>query len=77
MTNVTLALDDEVYKKMKSFSEIRWSEFVRICIQQKIIQLEKFQANIQNYEKSLVLADEELLAEDWLSEEDKKAWKDL
>mgnify|MGYP001596619365 CR=1 FL=1 len=27
--------------------------------------------------KELVLADESLLSEDWMSEEDKEAWKDL
>jgi len=27
--------------------------------------------------KSSIFADEELLAENWLSEEDKTAWKDL
>ena len=62
---------------MKRYSEITWSEFVRKCIQSRVNQLEKFEINIKNHDKSLVLADEELLAEDWLSPEDNLAWKDL
>ena len=40
MTNITLSIDDTVYKKMKDYSEIRWSEFVRMCIQKRIKELE-------------------------------------
>lgn len=69
MTNITLSIEDSIYKKMREHSEIRWSEFVRKCIQKRIKEL----MNI----KSGILADEELLAQDWLSEEDKEAWKDL
>jgi len=69
MTNITLSIDDEVYKKMKKHSEIKWSEFVRRTIQNRVEQLESIQPRI--------FADEELLAENWLSPEDNKAWKDL
>jgi hypothetical protein len=40
MTNVTLALPDDLHEKMKQFSEIRWSEVVRKTIAQKIEELE-------------------------------------
>ena len=69
MTNITLSIDDEVYKKMKKHSEIKWSEFVRRTIQNRVEQLESIHPRI--------FADEELLAENWLSPEDNKAWKDL
>ena len=69
MTNVTLSIDDEVYKRMRKFSEIRWSEYVRKCIQQRVLELERI--------KSGLYADENLLSENWLSEEDNKAWKNL
>ena len=72
MTNITLSIDDEVYKKMRKFSEIKWSEFVRKMIQIRVEQLENI-----DYEKSPILADEKLLAQDWLSKEDNLAWKDL
>jgi len=69
MTNITLSIEDEVYKKMKEFSEIKWSEFVRKCIIQRIKEIESINSNIY--------ADQELLAKDWLSKEDNEAWKDL
>ena len=69
MTNITLSIDDEVYNKMKSFSEVKWSEFVRKCIQQRVSELNRL--------KSKSYADESLLSENWLSEEDNFAWKDL
>ncbi len=40
MTNVTLALPEELHQKMKSHSEIRWSEVVRKSITEKIENLE-------------------------------------
>ncbi len=69
MTNITLSIDDEIHKKMRKFSEVKWSEFVRKCIQQRIKELDSI--------KSEIYADEKLLAENWLSEEDNSAWKDL
>lgn len=69
MTNVTLSIDDEVYRKMKKFSEIRWSDFVRKVIEKRIEDMEQIEPQI--------FADERLLAENWLSKEDKEAWKNL
>ena len=69
MTNITLSIDDEVYKGMKKFSEVKWSEFVRKCVQKRIEELETIKSN--------TFADEELLAKNWLSKEDNKAWKNL
>ena len=69
MTNITLSMDDEVYKKMRKYSEIKWSEFVRKCIQKRVEELESIKSNI--------FADEKLLSENWLSEEDNFSWKDL
>ena len=75
MTNITLSIDADVYKKMKKFSEIKWSEFVRKAIKQRIEEMEK--VNMSDWVDSKFLADEKLLAEDWLSPEDNEAWKDL
>jgi len=69
MTNITLSIDDEIYKRMKKYSEVKWSEFVRKCVQKRIEELESIKSNI--------FADEKLLAENWLSDEDNIAWKDL
>jgi len=40
MGNITLALEDNLHKKMKKHSEIRWSEVVRKSIAKKIQMLE-------------------------------------
>jgi predicted CopG family antitoxin len=69
MTNITLSINNEVYEKMKKFSEIKWSSFVRKMISKRIEELERI--------KSGTYADEKLLSENWLSEEDNLAWKDL
>lgn len=69
MTNITLSIDEEVYKKMREYSEIKWSEFVRKCVQKRINELESIKSNI--------FADEGLLAKNWLSKEDEEAWKNL
>jgi subtilisin family serine protease len=39
MTNITLSIDEEVYKKMRRYSEIKWSEFVRKCVQKRVEEL--------------------------------------
>ncbi|HIH14576.1 MAG TPA: hypothetical protein HA224_04990 [Nanoarchaeota archaeon] len=40
MANITLAVPEETFEKMKHFSEIRWSEVARKAIQQRIGDLE-------------------------------------
>ena len=40
MTNLTLAIPEELHEKMKKHSEIRWSEVVRRTISDKIEDLE-------------------------------------
>lgn len=76
MTNITLSIDDEVYKKMKKYSEIKWSEFVRKIIEKRVEDLEKIKKSFSDEDDIMFLADEKLLAEDWLSPED-DVWNDL
>ena len=40
MTNLTLAVSEELHKRMKKFSEIRWSEVARKAIEQRVSDLE-------------------------------------
>jgi len=40
MTNITLAVPDELAKRMKTFSEIRWSEIARQAIEKRVQDLE-------------------------------------
>jgi predicted CopG family antitoxin len=40
MVNMTLSISEELYKKMKQMSEIKWSEIARRAIEQRINDLE-------------------------------------
>ena len=40
MANMTLSIPDELHKKMKKMSDIRWSEIARRAIEQRINDLE-------------------------------------
>ncbi len=40
MANMTLSIPDELHKKMKKFSELRWSEIARKAIEQRVNDLE-------------------------------------
>ncbi|NQZ85240.1 MAG: hypothetical protein HRU03_05980 [Nanoarchaeales archaeon] len=40
MTNITLSINDDIYKKMKAHSDIKWSEFVRLAIEKRINALD-------------------------------------
>ena len=72
MTNITLSIEDEIYKKMKRYSEIKWSEFVRKCVKKRVEELEKLDKD--DWENARFLGDEKLLSENWLSKEDEKAF---
>ena len=75
MTDITLSIDDEVYKKMKKFSEARWNEFVIRCIQKRVEELQKIE--VSDWDNSRFLADEKLLSESWSSKEDEEAFSYL
>ena len=75
MTNITLSIDDEVYKKMRRYSEIKWSEFVRKIIEKRIEEFEKLDEN--DWGNARFLGDEKLLSESWNSKEDEKAFSYL
>ena len=75
MTNITLSIDDEVYKKMRRYSEIKWSEFVRKIIEKRIEEFEKLDED--DWGNARFLGDEKLLSESWNSKEDEKAFSYL
>lgn len=65
MTNITLSIDDEIYKKMRKYSEIKWSEFVRKCVKQRIDELESIERNPNIESIFTMLASQEVLKKDW------------
>ncbi|MEK6823749.1 MAG: hypothetical protein AABY06_01825 [Nanoarchaeota archaeon] len=40
MTNMTLSIPEELHKKMKQMSEIKWSEIARKAIEERVNDLE-------------------------------------
>jgi hypothetical protein len=72
MTNITLSIDNEIYMKMRRYSEVKWSEFVRKIIEKRIHELERLDKD--DWENARFLGDEKLLSESWASKEDEKAF---
>ena len=76
MTNITLSIDDNVYRKMKKYSEVRWSEFVRKIIENRIEELEKIGSQKNRESVFTMLASEEILKKDWENKLDNR-WNDI
>jgi len=75
MTNITLSIEDEVYRKMKKHSEVKWSEFVRRIIKKRVEEFERLEKD--DWENARFLGDEKLLSESWISKEDEDAFSYL
>jgi len=76
MTNVTLSIDDAVYNKMKLHSEIKWSEFIRKCIQQRVAEMEKIKNIMENESVMNMFASQEILKKDWDNKMDER-WNNV
>ncbi len=50
MTNITLAVPEDVKKEMEKFPEINWSAIAREAIKKRIILLRKFREFTKNSE---------------------------
>ena len=76
MTDITLSIEDAVYKLMRKHSEIKWGEFVRKIIKKRLDDLEKLE-QYKNKESVMVMfASEEVLAKDWNNELDER-WNNV
>ena len=76
MTNITLSIEDSVYDKMKRYSEIKWSEFVRKCILQRVKELEQIKQFGNDESIFTMLASEDVLKKDWDNELDER-WNNV
>ena len=76
MTNITLAIDNETYEKMRKFSEIKWSNFVREVIRKRIEDLEMLEGHPDREGILTMLASEDVLKKDWDNELDER-WNDV
>ncbi len=72
MTNITLSIENEVYKKMRRYSEVKWSEFVRKIIKQRVEELDKISNSPKQESISTMLASEEVLKKDWTNKFDER-----
>ena len=73
MTNITLSINEDVYRKMRKYSEIRWSDFVRKLIKKRIEELEMLDKSPSKESIFTMLASENVLKKDWNNKED-EAW---
>jgi len=76
MTNITLSIEASVYKKMRTHSEIKWSEFVRKAIKQRIEELEKIENSTSRESILTMLASEHVLKKEWDNEADER-WNNV
>ncbi len=72
MTNITLSIDDSVYDKMKKYSEVKWSEFVRKAIMHRIKELEKLDSRKDKESILTMLASESVLKKEWNNKLDER-----
>lgn len=76
MTNVTLSIEDSVYEEMHKYSEIKWSEFIRKMIKERLKELKSLDKNKNKEGILTMLASEEVLKKDWDNETDER-WNDV
>lgn len=76
MTNITLSIEDSVYKKMRTHSEVKWSEFVRKAIKRRLVDLENLEKNPESESILTMLASEEALKKDWDNKADER-WNNV
>ncbi len=76
MTNVTLSIEDSVYKRMRKHSEIKWSEFVRKAISKRLEELDRLMRSPSQESILTMLASEKVLKKDWDNELDER-WNDV
>ncbi len=76
MTNITLSIEDLVYKKMKEHSEIKWSEFVRKVIKQRLYELEKIKNHPHKETILTMLISEDILKKEWDNKADER-WNNV
>ncbi len=48
MTNMTLAVSEQLYKKMKKHTELKWSDIARLAFEKKLMELELVDKMLKN-----------------------------
>jgi len=76
VTNITLSIEESIYKRMKKYSEIKWSEFVRKSIKKRLDELDTLEEKANRETIITMLASEEVLKRDWDNKEDER-WNNV
>ena len=76
MTNITLSVDTSTHKRMKQYSEIKWSEFVRKAINKRLAELEQIDKQTNKESVYTMLASQDVLAKEWDNKEDER-WNNV
>ena len=76
MTNITLSIEESVYKHMREHSEIKWSEFVRKAIVKRLEELDTLGKGPDKESIFTMLASEEVLKKDWDNKADER-WNNV
>ncbi|MEM2947153.1 MAG: ribbon-helix-helix domain-containing protein [Candidatus Bathyarchaeia archaeon] len=58
MVNITVSIPEELYRKMKKYSEVRWSEVVRKALADYIRRLEAIERGVVPSERLVELLGE-------------------
>ncbi len=48
MVNMTLSVSEQIYKKMKKYTMIKWSDVARLAFEKKLIELELVNRLLKN-----------------------------
>lgn len=75
MVNMTLAIPEELHKKMKEFSDINWAEVSRIAIAEKLKRLSILKNLDKALEKSKLSEEDCLKLGEKVKEEMSKKYK--
>lgn len=76
MTNITLSIEDTVYRKMHQYSEIKWSEYVRKMILRKVNELELLEKKPNPESILTMLTSEDVLKREWDNDADEQ-WNEI
>ena len=76
MTNITLSIEDTVYRKMHQYSEIKWSEYVRQMILRKVNELDLLGKKPNPESIFTMLASQDILKREWDNDADER-WNEI
>ena len=76
MTNITLSIEDSVYKRMRKHSEIRWSEYVRRMIKEFLDEIESRRRRPSKESVMIMMASEDILRTEWGNDADER-WNNV